>query len=218
MNFDLLILETSFLIMLYYFMTINSYYTLIINLILLLILKGMQLLQVGGDFFVGFLWIIDLNLVFLFILFGFNYTKLLQNVNLNNITIKNISQVNLIFFLIFVGLYCYVNCTYASQKINIDFVSNKMQFINIYQIFQIQYLSNLYVLYLLYFKINALEFLMINVILLLGILIVIFLIFCYRFYLVLALYLRRNINVNYLFKSQNSIYQKYTNNNLFKIF
>ena len=85
-------------------------------------------------------------------------------------------------------------------------------------LFNTQYSSNLYILYLLYFKLNLLEFILINLILFIGIISVIYLIFAYK--LIIFCYSNCNIrlNINYIFKQQNCNKQKYTKNNIFKVF
>ncbi len=215
MNYATIILQFLILITIIYFYYSNSYFILWLNLGVYLFIKGLQLLYTGGDLFSGFLWIVDYNLGFIFLLFGLHYLRFLHKNDGANVSKMSLVWVSILFTTMYIILN--YNTTFVLNSfINVYFITRIVDF---YDLFMCQISSNLYIYYLIYFKINVLEFILINIILFLGILIALNLYWNIKLYTVFK-YSSSNVNVKkqFFYKQQNPNTQKSTNNLVFKVF
>ena len=221
--FLFLLLQLLNTVCLVYFFFLKSYFEAFRLLTLYIFIKGCILLLNGGDLWAGFLWIVDFNLLFIFLLYGLYLTNL-QITNLNNllpapVSIENKFKYMCIFILMILVFWIFsLNKTYIPVVCNAEAV--EIQCVDYYTIFTHQIISNLELIYLLYFKLNVLEFILINSILFLAILIVIYLYYnITQMYIFKILKLKKQNTLNlFFFKQQNFNKQKNSYNAIVNVF
>ena len=190
-----------FLVLLNLLQYAQSLLTTLYIFIAYIILSGYYLLYINADLFSGFLWIIDFNLLFIFLLFGIYFLNIFKN---NKIYVYNYLLPFKFIYLIF-----FILCTKSILILNTSLTSVNVTWLISYVNYYILYIdnikTNIILLYFTYFKINIDLFLVINFILF--------------FSIILSIYLFLNINrlkLNIIYTYYNKkyiIFQKYQNIN-----
>lgn len=170
-----------FIYLLFLFILINkskSYTTILYLFANYILIIGLYLLHINADLFAGFLWIIDFNLLFIFLLFSIYLTHLFKNnskiYNKTHMYITKIIYILISFYiLIYLSNFSAINLSYLNINWLITYLNYYCNYI---------YKTNLFILYLTYYKLNIDLFILINIILF------------YTIILVIYLY----ININYL--------------------
>ena len=165
-----------FIYLLLLFTLINktkSYTTVLYLFINYILVGGFYLLYINADLFAGFLWVIDFNLLFIFLLFSIYLIHLFKN---NSKIYKNkyIYIMKIIYILIISNILFYLSDLNALtlSYLNINWL---VTYINYYYNYIYLYKTNLFVLYLTYYKLNIDLFVLINLILFYSIILVIYL-------------------------------------------
>ena len=163
----------------------------------------------------GFLWVIDFNLLFIFLLFGVYLLHIFKNdskkINYNHNIISK--------FIYIVLIYLLIN-TINIQNINLLYIHIPwlITYINYYNLYIYNFKTNLVILYLTYFKLNVDLFLVINLILFFSIIAAIYLFINLNLLKIKSIYFYKNNKYNSIQKLQNTTRQKHkpTNFNVFK--
>ena len=159
-----------------------------------IILSGHFLFYINADLFSGFLWVIDFNLLFIFLLVGLYLLHLFKNdskkINNNYISIIKLMYLMLMFTIIFILNPMNINLSH----LNINWVITHLMYYSFY-LYNIK--TNLFILYITYFKLNIDLFLIINIMLF--------------FSIILSIYLFLNINLLKLKSVYNYKSNKYNN-------
>ena len=151
----------------------KTYLTLLYLFANYILMCGLYLLYLNSDLFAGFLWVIDFNLLFIFLLFSIYLMHIFKN---NSKTYKNIYIfiVKIIYIFVTINVSLYLS---DLNKINLSYLNINwlITYINYYHMCLYIYKTNLFILYLTYYKFNIDLFILINLILFYGIILVIYL-------------------------------------------
>ncbi len=164
------------LVVLYLISLITSSLTLWYFSGLLLLLLGLILLNVGGDIFIGFLWIIDFGVGLLFLLFLTSFTSFLQTQTRLNLFIAP----NYVSSKIIISLLMTVLVWYAIEVGRVLCPFNYTSFFlicwyNFYNVENVFLITNLTLLKTIYFYQNSFIFIIINFLIFFGLMAIIFL-------------------------------------------
>lgn len=165
-----------FIYLLFLFLLINktkSYTTILYLFTNYILSSGIYLLYINADLFAGFLWIIDFNLLFIFLLFSIYLTHLFKNNS--KIYKKNYVYITKIIYILI--SFCILNYLSYLNTINLSYLNINwlITYINYYCNYTYIYKTNLFILYLTYYKLNIDLFIIINIILFYSIILVIYL-------------------------------------------
>ena len=165
-----------FVYLLFLFTLINktkSYTTVLYLFVNYILVCGIYLLYINADLFAGFLWVIDFNLLFIFLLFTIYLIHLFKN---NSKVYKNTNMYifKIIYILIIINILFYLSNLNAINLscLNINWL---VTYISYYCNYAYIYKTNLFILYLTYYKLNVDLFILINLILFYSIILVIYL-------------------------------------------
>lgn len=185
---------TCFLLILNLLHQTSSYITVLYIFTIYIILSGYYLFFINADLMCGFLWVIDFNLLFIFLLFGIYLLHIFKN---DSKKINHNYKI-IIKFIYIISMYLVINAIYI-YNVNLLYINIPwlITYINYYNLYIYNIKTNLFVLYITYFKLNVDLFLSINLILF--------------FSIILTIYLFININLLKIKSSYFYINNKYTN-------
>ena len=151
----------------------KSYATLLYLFTNYILLCGFYLLYINADIFAGFLWVIDFNLLFIFLLFSIYFTHLFKN---NSKKYKHMYMYIIKIIYILIANYVLINLSNLNL-INLSYLNINwlITYISYYHSYIYTYKTNLFILYLTYYKLNIDLFILINIILFYSIILVIYL-------------------------------------------
>ena len=151
----------------------KSYATLLYLFTNYILFCGFYLLYINADLFASFLWIIDFNLLFIFLLFSIYLTHLFKN-NSKKYKYTYMCIIKIIYTLIASYVLIYLS---NLNSINLSYLNINwlITYINYYHSYIYIYKTNLFILYLTYYKLNIDLFILINIILFYSIILVIYL-------------------------------------------
>lgn len=173
---DSLIVEFLILIILFFF---SNHQSLLMSWYLgglYLIIVGFLALIMNGDIFIGFLWVIDLGVGLIFLLFILHFSSFLHSKNFILFSKRNSFFFTISFTLMFTILPFF---SMTSNKILLDakLDSFLLSWYDYYEILFTFNITDLNLLRELYFVTNSFEFFLINFLLFFGILLTILLTF-----------------------------------------
>lgn len=176
--FDVLILQTLILLLVYFFSKIEELYQVIFNSFLFLVLVSFALYLEDFDIIVNFLIIIDLGVFIILFLFSFSIYLMFNSKNSKRNDVKYSLLVA-----IFIGAL--VALGHLSKNLNINVVASYeacwfffISYYNYYTLFFTNLKTDLQLLREIYFALNTWEFFVVNLLILYG---VIFVLYFYTF-------------------------------------
>lgn len=184
-----------------------------------LIIAGLIGLLNDGDIFIGFLWVIDLGVGLVFLIFVLHFSTFLSQKSIVNLSLRNrlFFTVLIVFTLIF--YYLFPNPTPNSLN-NFNTTHTwffKITFVDYYAIYNSFQITDLQVIKDAYFNFNSFEFFVINFSLLFGLLTAVLLFFLIKRIFIFLNYnylinnkLINKVNTNFFIRNQDFIRQQNT--------
>lgn len=217
---DLLCIELVTLIILFF---LNQHQSLLMTWYLgglYLILIGLLALIANGDIFIGFLWVIDLGVGLIFLIFILHFTSFLNSKTYTVFNERNV--IILLPLIIFITILSLSPLPHSNSKLyDSPCVSFLISWYDYYEILLIPLITDLNLLKELYFLNNSFEFFVINFLLFFGICLAILLTFLIRKQInILSMDQLKNkpfikqINATFFIRNQNLITQQNTSTGL----
>ena len=168
---DYFIIQLILISIVFFIYFVNELFNLLILSIFYLIILSMMTLLNDSDILISFLIIIDLGVFFVLFSFLLHLTKFLTYKNINDTSFKTLFSFSL--FLSYIFLFNYTTNFYTIWNYNKIIEYTWFFFINyldFYTIFNTNLKSDMHLLKEIYFHINSIEFILISIFLIIGIL------------------------------------------------
>lgn len=216
---DLLILECLVLFSIIYYILNSNIMMLLYTGFIFLIATGIIGLLNDGDIYIGFLWVIDLGVGLIFLIFVLHFSTFLSQKSIINVNLR--FRLLSLLFIVFITIFYYVFPSPIAQNyLNLNTVKSwffKVSFIDYYSIYNSHEITDLQTLKESYFIMNSFEFFLINFSLLFGLISAVLLFFLIKRIFIFMNYnylvnnqLLNKINTNFFIRNQDYVKQQNT--------